>query len=77
MNVYVRVIEKNGELHKGLIFLAKIAGGAIRLNAKKHKEYRYINELELDGLIEEECVSDMKDTLRKAFLMIKENGDGK
>jgi len=79
--IAVYKIEKHDELHKGIIFLARIVSdNEIRLNVKKHCEYRLINELEIDLFRDEECVSDFKNTLKKAFKMIKEReaaGEGK
>lgn len=65
-------IEKNNELHKGIIFLAKIVSGDVVLNTKKHFAYRMISEEEIELFKDEECVSDFKQTLRMAFEMIKE-----
>ena len=63
-------VEKQGQLHKGLIFLAQIKDGEdIRLNSRKHADYKFINKADLDSLNEEEFVSDAIDTLKKAFEM--------
>ena len=43
-------IEKDHELHKGIIFLAKIKGGTITLNQHKHVEYKFINKSDLPNL---------------------------
>ncbi len=64
-------IEKQSELHKGIIFLAKIISGDIRLDSDKHCDYRMIDEGEMDSLNEDECVPDMRATLKIAFEKIK------
>ncbi|MCM1257858.1 MAG: hypothetical protein NC307_08390 [Roseburia sp.] len=65
-------IEKNNELHKGIIFLAQIVSGDVVLNRKKHFDYRMISENEIEIFKDEECVSDFKQTLKMAFEIIKE-----
>lgn len=60
-------VEDHMELHKGIIVLAEIESGSICLNKRKHSEYKMITEKEMDFLREEECVSDLKNTLTLAF----------
>lgn len=67
-------IEKNQELHKGIIFLAKIIGGNLTLNRYKHQDYKYITESELPTLNKLEYVNDALDTMQKAFKLINELG---
>lgn len=64
-------IEKDNELHKGIIFLARIVSGEVALNKKKHSNYRMISESEIEEFKDEECVSDFKQTLKMAFEIIK------
>lgn len=63
-------VEKGDETQKGIIFLAKILEGDIRLNKEKHSDFRMIGENEIDTLKDDECIPDIKDTLKKAFDMI-------
>ena len=65
-------IPKDQELHKGVIFLAKIIGGDITLNPKKHRQHKFIKESDLPSINKEEYVNDAVDTLKKAFKMINE-----
>lgn len=60
-------VEDHMELHKGIIVLAEIEMGSICLNNRKHSEYKMITEKEMDSLKEEECVTDLKNTLSLAF----------
>lgn len=69
-------IEKNNELHKGIIFIAKIIGGDLQLNDKKHQIYKFIREEDINSLKANECVLDAIDTLKKAFIKIKEIQNG-
>ena len=71
----IYTIKNENELHKGIICLAKIISGNVVLNEKKHSEYRMITEQEIDLLDEEDCVPDMKETLKVAFEKIKEMGE--
>ncbi len=64
-------IEKQDELHKGIIFLAKIISGDVILDSNKHCAFRMISEDEIDSLNVDECVPDMKATLKLAFEKIK------
>lgn len=63
-------IERNHELQKGIIFLAKIVSGEVVLNKNKHFSYRMISESEIEEFKDEECVSDFKQTLKMAFEII-------
>lgn len=65
-------MEKNGDQHKGVIFLAKIIGGEITINKIKHQKYRLIKESEVETINEDEYVNDAKDSLKKAFKMIND-----
>ncbi len=65
-------IEKQNELHKGVIFLAKIVSGTVTLNPKKHCEFHMICEEDIDAYEDDDCVPDMKATLKIAFEKIKE-----
>lgn len=67
-------IEKQNELHKGVIFLAKIISGEVTLNSKKHCEFHMICEEDMDLYEDGNCVPDMKATLKAAFEKIKELG---
>lgn len=70
----VYTIEKNNEFHKGIIFIAKIISNTeIKLNNKKHSEFKFINSEELEnGEVEEDnLVPDAIDTMYKAFEIIK------
>ena len=60
-------VEDHMELHKGIIVLAEIEKGSICLNNRKHSEYKMITQKEMDSLREDECVSDLKNTLSLAF----------
>ena len=64
-------ISKNDELHKGIIFLAKIIGGNIKINPEKHQQFKLIKESDLSSLNKDEYVNDAINTLKKAFEMIK------
>lgn len=68
----VYTMEKNGDQHKGVIFLAKIEGGEIRINTNKHQRYKFIKESDIDTLCEDDYVNDAKDTLIKAFARIND-----
>ena len=62
-------------MHKGIIFAAKIIGNAeVKLNKKKHSDYRFISLDDLEnGKIEtEDLVPDAIDTLHKVFNIIME-----
>ena len=62
-------------MHKGIIFAAKIIGNAeVKLNKKKHSDYRFISLDDLaHGKIEtEDLVPDAIDTLHKVFNIIME-----
>jgi hypothetical protein len=71
----IYTIKKKNEMHKGIIFAAKIIGNAeVKLNKKKHSDYRFISLDELEnGKIEtENLVPDAIDTLHKVFNIIME-----
>ncbi len=68
-------IEKEEELHKGVIVLAKILQGKVVIDKGKHSEYRMITEDEVESLDKEECVPDLKNTLKLAFSRYKEWGN--
>lgn len=67
-------VDNNHEKHKGIICLARIISGNIKLNDKKHCDYKFITAQEIDSLNEEECVPDMKETLKQAFEKIRSIG---
>ena len=73
----VYTINRNGELHKGIIFLAEIIDGDVILDEKKHQDYKFISEEDISGLAENELVSDAIDTIKKSFKLIKEIKSGK
>ena len=71
----IYTIKKRNEMHKGIIFAAKIIGNTeVKLNDKKHSEFRFISSYDLEnGKIEaEDLVPDAIDTLHKVFKIIKE-----
>ena len=71
----IYTIKKKNEMHKGIIFAAKIIGNAeVKLNNKKHSDYRFISLDDLEnGKIEtEDLVPDAIDTLHKVFNIIME-----
>ena len=75
----VYTINKKDELHKGIIFVAEILEGDIELNDKKHINYRFVKEEDIEKLEKEglEFVPDAIDTMKKAFRVIKEIQNGK
>ena len=75
MPVAMYKIEKEEELHKGVIVLAKILQGKVVIDKGKHSEYRMITEDEVESLDKEECVPDLKNTLKLAFSRYKEWGN--
>lgn len=71
----IYTIKKRNEMHKGIIFAAKIIGNTeVKLNDKKHSDFRFISSYDLEnGKIEaEDLVPDAIDTLHKVFKIIKE-----
>ncbi|WP_442560768.1 hypothetical protein [Catonella sp.] len=75
----VYTIKKNNEIHKGIIFIAKIVGNTeVRLDEKKHSEYIFISAEDLknnDKVNAQDFVPDALDTMYKAFKIIKEKGN--
>lgn len=70
MPVAIYEVEKQGELHKGIIVLAQIESGRTLINKEKHSDYRYVSEEELNEYSEEDFVPDGLDTLRKTFVYL-------
>lgn len=73
MPLAVYSVNKDGKMHKGIIFLAEITNDyTIEDYSKKNKyeDLRWITEDEVEDF-DEEAVADFKDTLRKAFEQIK------
>ena len=70
--IAVYTINKNSEMHKGVIFIADIVSGNINLNNKKHIKYRFVGKEELESLNEDDYVPDAIDTMRKAFKLYEE-----
>ncbi len=68
-------ISKDKEMHKGIIFIAKILSGEICVNPDKHSEYRYISEDQVSSLNEDDFVPDGIDTINKAFDYWRKNYD--
>lgn len=62
---------KGNECHIGIVFVATIVSGEVKLDDKKHSELQFISENEIGKLDDDNCVPDLKDTLKKAFLYYK------
>lgn len=70
--IAVYTINKNSEMHKGVIFIANIISEDINLNSKKHVNYRFVGKEEIDSLNEDDYVPDAIDTMKKAFKLYEE-----
>lgn len=69
--IFVYEIKKEVEdYHKGVIFLAECVKDE-NINCKKHKNYKWIEESDIEGFKDDECVDDFKHTLKIAFEKIK------
>lgn len=64
-------------IHKGIIILAKVKNAQeLTMNLDKHEEFKWVTESNYKHLLDEECVTDLVNTLEYAFKKIKECGDG-
>ena len=70
-------IKKNRKFYKGIIFVAKIISepDKIALDEKKHCEFKWIGESDIDTFDEDITVPNFKLTLRKAFKLFIEDSD--
>lgn len=66
-----QIPEDECHTHKGIITIASIKDSSkIEIDKRKYSEYRWIVESEVETF-EEPAIPDFKDTLRKAFKIIK------
>lgn len=70
--IAVYTINKKSEMHKGIIFIAKLQSDQITLNGSKHIQYRFISKDELTSINAVDFVPDAIDTMRKAFDLYEE-----
>lgn len=76
--IAVYEIEKDSDIHKGVIFIAECKSDESMVNTNdKHEHVKWITEEEIEDFKDGECVLDFKNTVNTAFKKIKkmrENG---